>query len=110
MVVTPPKDFFIYATQDKLWIVLNDQIWEFKNYFPTSVDVSINHDVYDDFTGDDVIPMIGTKEISFSLDGISEDFSFVDKKSVDLSDFYEMEEMKKLSKIIQKKFRRLNKE
>jgi len=45
MVVAMPDDFFIYATKNKLWIVINDQIWEFKDYFPIKVNVSVNNDV-----------------------------------------------------------------
>ena len=109
MVVVPPKDFFIYATRDKLWIVLGAQIWELKNYYPTSVDVTVNNNLFENFLIDDsVVHMAGNREISFSLNGKSADFSFLERKDVDLSDFYEMEEMKKLSKIIQKKFRKLN--
>jgi len=64
---------------------------------------------YDNFlTSGDIIPMIGKREISFSLDGISNDVTYLNKGNVDLSDFYEMEEIKKLSKIIQKKFRMIN--
>ena len=46
----------------------------------------------------------GRKVMEFDLHALVQDATFENKENVDVSDFYDMEECKKLSKIIQRKF------
>ena len=86
------KQMFIYANKDKLWLVWDGQPIEIKDYYINSMDMSIGpNDPY----------------IEFSFDLIGLTTKYIDKGKVDVSDFYDMEECKKLSKIIQRKFDKL---
>lgn len=48
--------------------------------------------------------VMGKPDMAFDLHAIVMESSFINKENVDLSDFYNVEECKKLSKIIQRKF------
>ena len=88
-----PDEMFIYANKDKLWLVWDGQPIELGSYAVSAFNWNMGLDSpYVDVSIDIVGQMSNTVQHD---------------KSVDVSDFYDMEECKKLSKIIQRKFDKL---
>jgi hypothetical protein len=106
MVNLGSKNFFIYGNGEKIWIVFDEQIIEIKSYVIDSFDFSIERNcVEQELIGCPEPYLVeGRTSMGFGLHAIVDDASFKEKKNVDVSDFYSIEECKKLSKIIQRKF------
>lgn len=103
-----PKDFFIYGNGEKLWVVMNESIIEIKNYEIDSFMFSIINNTQPLYLLGGITENIYTnREMEFELHALVSDANFMEKKNVDASDFYTLEECKKLSKIIQRKFDKL---
>ena len=100
-----PKDFFIYGNGKKLWVVLNNQIIDIKDYMIDSFGFTIDNGyVEQELLGGATMPMFGRQTMEFDLHAVVTDATFETKENVDVSDFYDIEECKNLSKIIQRKF------
>ena len=100
-----PKDFFIYGNGEKLWIVMDNQIIDIKDYIIDGFNFTVETGMIEQtMLGGDAYPMYGRRTMEFDLHAIVTDATFEIKDNVDVSDFYDMEECKKLSKIIQRKF------
>ena len=100
-----PEDFFIYGNGKKLWVVMNKQIIEIKNYMIDSFNFSIDRGIEKMNFGDgSMMPICTRQTMEFDLHAIVADANMMVKDKVDVSDFYTIDEAKKLSKIIQRKF------
>jgi hypothetical protein len=100
-----PKDFFIYGNGKKLWVVIDNQIIEIKNYMIDSFNFTMDRNCQEvNLIGGDSFNIFGRPDMTFDLHAQVVDASFINKENVDVSDFYDMEECKTLSKIIQRKF------
>jgi len=100
-----PDNFFIYGNKDKLWIVMDDQILELKQYMIDNFAFTLHNNVsHMQLLGGDTFDIQGMREMEFDLHAIVTDATYKDAKKIDASDFYDMEECKTLSKIIQRKF------
>jgi len=100
-----PKDFFIYGNGEKLWVVMDNQILEIKDYMIDSFNFTVDTGMIEqEMLGGDIYPMYGRRTMEFDLHALVQDATFENKEHIDVSDFYDIEECKKLSKIIQRKF------
>jgi len=98
------KDFFIYGNSDKLWIVFNGGVIELKDYIVSQFDFTIDSGGFDcELLGGDSTFCRGQPCAELSLNIIPLEFG-QSYDNVDISDFYDIEECNKLSKIIQRKF------
>lgn len=100
-----PKDFFIYGNGKKLWVVFGDTVLDIKDYMIDSFNFTVNQPMIEQqLIGGDTFSMAGRREMEFDLHAIVTDAIVQNKEGLDVSDFYDMEECKNLSKIIQRKF------
>ena len=83
------KPMFVYANKDKFWLVWDGQPIEIKDYQVSSFNITIGPD---------------SPCVEFSIDLIGLVINYGKKGNVDASDFYNIEECKQLSKVIQRKF------
>jgi len=103
--IVAPKDFFIYGNGEKIWVVNGNSIIEIKNYMIDSFSFTMNtNPIVHEFLNGTSATMYGQKEMEFDLHALVLDANWMDKENIDVSDFYTIEEAKKLSKIIQRKF------
>ena len=104
--VTYPKDFFIYGNGSKLWVVMGDSLIEIKDYMIDNFNFTIDRGIVENELLGDVGNYFGycKPNMEFDLHAIVTDADMIHKENIDVSDFYTVDECKKLSKIIQRKF------